>query len=232
MKKNILLFVAFSAIVSTATFAQVSTTPEVPRNYKPQPKELLAMPAELTDQMIYPVLGNYQYTNADGEVLIVNITKDSAKKGIVWVNGMPQGKFKADLRVSPATYKIAAQKTLMNDEPKDAEVDTETVAPADQEKPQILYSGKSIKEGTLVFDSATQKLYINEGAKYNEDAPVAIFPELNVADSTVDFNSQEAVAVVTPAPKKKSKAKKQIDNGTNYILTKIADLPVGTTEEK
>ena len=232
MKKNILLGIAFSAIVSVSTFAQVATTPEVPRNYKPQPKELLAMPAELTDQTIFPVLGYYAYTNADGEVINVVISKDSTKKGTVWVNGMPQGKFKADLRVSPATYKIPAQKTLMNEAIQEASVSAEPTATEEAQKPQLLYSGKSMKEGTLLFDSVTQKLYINEGARYNEETPAAIFPELNVADSTVNFNSQEAVAVVTPTPKKKSKVKKRIDNGTNYILTKIVEVPVGTTEEK
>ncbi|MCH5688286.1 hypothetical protein LWM68_30920 [Niabella sp. W65] len=65
MKKNFLLAAVLSLTIAATSFAQVSTTPEVPRNYKPQPKELAPMPGELTDEMIFPVLGKYDYVNKE-----------------------------------------------------------------------------------------------------------------------------------------------------------------------
>lgn len=223
MKKTLLSLVVFSTIISTTTLAQVSTSPEVPRNYKPHPKELLPMPGELTDQMIFPVLGHYEYTNADGQVAIVVISKDSAKKGTVWINGMPQGKFKADLRVSPATYKISAQKTLMNE----LQADVHTDGATEQTAQAVRYSGMSIKEGTLLFDSTSNKLYINEGAKYNDEAPSAVFPEIGIADSTtIQYQENETATALVVKNKKKNKDKKHIEKGTNYVLTKMAEQAV------
>lgn len=224
MKKNFLLAAVLSLTIAASSFAQVSTTPEVPRNYKPQPKELAPMPGELTDEMIFPVLGKYDYVNKEGEVASVTITRDAENKGVVWVNGMPQGKFKADLKQSPSTYKIPEQKTLQNDvamsEPTEA---ADAVA---TEKPQPRYSGKSLKEGTLIFDSTTQKLYVNVGAKFDEENPAAIFPEMVVEDSTVVADAEATVATEGTAKKteKKDKKKGSLAKGTNYILTKVVEV--------
>ncbi|MCH5597263.1 hypothetical protein [Niabella ginsengisoli] len=186
MKRNFLLMVALSMSVATVSFAQVSTTPETPTNYKPKAKDLAPMPGELTDEMIFPVLGKYEYTDTEGSVAQVTITRDAENKGMVWVNGMPQGKFKADLRISPSTYKIPVQKTLQNDVDSGvvvAETEETTVASSTTAKSDSRYSGKSLKEGTLVFDSTSNKLYINVGSKFDEENPVAIFPEMAVSDS-------------------------------------------------
>lgn len=51
----------------------------------------------------------------------------------MWIEGLPQGRVKAMLRKSPATYKIPAQKTE---------------------------EGKEVAEGTLMFDKETNTLSI------------------------------------------------------------------------
>jgi hypothetical protein len=64
------------------------------------------------------------------------------------VNGLPQGKIKAMLRKSPATYKIPAQKTE---------------------------DGKDVAEGTLIYDKETNSLVICIGKPYNSADPAAAF---------------------------------------------------------
>ncbi|GAB3009044.1 hypothetical protein GCM10027051_07220 [Niabella terrae] len=220
MKKNFLLTVVLAATVYGTTFAQVSTTPEVPKNYKPAPKELLPMPGELTDEMIFPVLGKYAYTNEEGASSEVLVYRDDANKGTVWVNGMPQGKFKADLRVSPATYKIPAQKTLQNDLPEyEAAADSVTAATAETtDKAASRFSGKSLDEGTLLLDTVSRKLYIHVGTKYNEENPTEVFPEIAAADSlTVTPEVADETAV------KSKKAAKKANKGTTYVLDKVVE---------
>lgn len=227
MKKNFLLMMVLSLTIATTSFAQVSATPEVPKNYKPQAKELAPMPGELTDAMIFPVLGKYDYTNKEGEVASVTVTRDAENKGVVWINGMPQGKFKADLKQSPAIYKIPVQKTLQND--VEAVESTETAVAADAtEKSEPRYSGKSLKEGTLVFDTTTHKLYVNVGAKFDEENPTAIFPEMTaVDDSTAVVAAAEEVEAAEGTAKKnekKDKKKVSLAKGTNYVLTKVVEV--------
>lgn len=227
MKKNFLLMMVLSLTIATTSFAQVSATPEVPKNYKPQAKELAPMPGELTDAMIFPVLGKYDYINKEGDVASVTVTRDAENKGVVWINGMPQGKFKADLKQSPAIYKIPVQKTLQND--VEAVESTETAIAADAtEKSEPRYSGKSLKEGTLVFDTTTHKLYVNVGAKFDEENPTAIFPEMTaVDDSTAVIAAAEEVEAADGTAKKnekKDKKKVSLAKGTNYVLTKVVEV--------
>ena len=72
--------------------------------YKMQP-----MPEGLTTEKIFPVIGKYQLADKDGSQSTVSVTLDESNKGIVWIEGLPQGKIKATLRKSPATYKIPVQ---------------------------------------------------------------------------------------------------------------------------
>ncbi|MER3498941.1 MAG: hypothetical protein C4308_10075 [Chitinophagaceae bacterium] len=58
---------------------------------------------------------------------------DEQNKGFAWIEGLPQGKIKAILKKSPATYKVPAQKTE---------------------------DGKTVMEGTLVFDNETKTVNI------------------------------------------------------------------------
>ncbi|MGN7785501.1 hypothetical protein ACTJIJ_13315 [Niabella sp. 22666] len=234
MKKNFLLAAVLSLTIAATSFAQTSATPEVPRNYKPQPKELAPMPGELTDEMIFPVLGKYDYVGKDGEVASVTVTRDAENKGVVWINGMPQGKFKADLKQSPGTYKIPVQKTLQND--VDGAVAVDATAADATEKPAPRYSGKSLKEGTLIFDSASHKLYVNVGAKFDEENPAAIFPEMTADDSMATVASAEEVDSTqenTKKAEKKDKKKTSLAKGTNYVLTKVVEVaaaPVNTQQ--
>ena len=107
---------------------------------------LPARPA-LTTADIFPVIGKYvSTTNADAPS--VTITLDEANKGLVWIEGLPQGKIKAMLRKSPATYKIPAQKTE---------------------------DGKDVPEGTLIFDKDANTLSIVIGKPYNTEDPSTVF---------------------------------------------------------
>jgi hypothetical protein len=91
-----------------------------------------------------PVLGNFKGAGTSSND--VSVTVDPANVGIVWVDGLPQGRFKALLRKSPATYKIPAQKSA---------------------------TGKSISEGTLYYDPSTKEMTILIGKPYNEATPEA-----------------------------------------------------------
>ena len=92
-----------------------------------------------------PVLGAYATT--DGATNLT-IAVDEQNIGIVWIDGLPQGRVKAFLKKSPATYKIPAQKTA---------------------------DGKAIAEGTLVYDKDTKQLWLCTGCAYNEADPAATF---------------------------------------------------------
>jgi hypothetical protein len=108
------------------------------------------------------------------------ITLDSANKGMIWVEGLPEGKFKAYLKQSPASYRILAQKTD---------------------------KGTQIPEGTLVVDSSTKMLQIALGKAFDEANPTEVFalnPQ-NFADQAVAGTTE--VKVKTETDKKKSKIK-------------------------
>ena len=101
----------------------------------------------LTSTDIFPVIGQYESaTNADAAS--VTISLDAQNKGIVWIEGIPQGKVKAMLRKSPAIYKIPAQKTE---------------------------DGKEVAEGTLIFDKETNTLSICIGKLYDAVNPALVF---------------------------------------------------------
>src|SRR5687768_8414065 len=84
---------------------------------------LIAPKPALTNADFFPVIGNYQPANAVTDVTVstpatttpdvanVTIVLDEQNKGLVWIEGLPQGRIKALLRQSPAVYKIPAQKT-------------------------------------------------------------------------------------------------------------------------
>jgi hypothetical protein len=134
-------------------------------------------PAATVSDM-YPVLGNYESTvNADAASL--TITLDPENKGVVWIEGLPQGKVKAMLRKSPATYKIPAQKSQ---------------------------EGKDVAEGVLIFDKEMKTLNIAIGKEFNAADPASAFltPE---ADVTVDVKSDgEKTKVKSKTVKAKNKA--------------------------
>ncbi len=109
----------------------------------------------------------------------ITITLDSANKGMVWVEGLPQGKIKAHLKKSPSTYRILAQKTE---------------------------SGKQVPEGTLLLDPATGMLNIALGKDFDDADPAAIFA-MNTAAAPTDVNTDNTVKVKVKTPTSKSKTK-------------------------
>jgi hypothetical protein len=180
MKNAIFLFL--SAFGFTAAVNAQTTVDSIRAKYT-----LLPMPEALTLEKAFPAIGTYHLgTTAEvvasdsGSVNNVVITLDSANKGMIWVEGLPEGKFKAYLKQSPASYRILAQKTD---------------------------KGTQIPEGTLVVDSSTKMLQIALGKAFDEANPTEVFalnPQ-NFADQAVAGTTE--VKVKTETDKKKSKIK-------------------------
>lgn len=132
----------------------------------------------------------------------ITVTLDQENKGLVWVEGLPQGKFKAYLRKSPSSYRILAQKTE---------------------------SGEQIPEGTLLFDPETKMLNIALGKAYDDANPAAIFalnPALmnNDATTTDAATTDNTVKIKTKTEKTKTKAKV-----TYFTASKVEQNPSTTT---
>jgi hypothetical protein len=121
----------------------------------------------LTNADIFPVIGNYESaTNAAS----VTISLDEQNKGIVWIEGLPQGKIKAMLRKSPATYKIPAQKTE---------------------------DGKDVAEGTLIFERETNTLSICIGKLYDAANPGLAFT-VTAEEPATKVKTSKTKKLVTP----------------------------------
>ncbi|MFI5186226.1 MAG: hypothetical protein ACHQF0_05845, partial [Chitinophagales bacterium] len=100
----------------------------------------------------------------------VTVTLDEQNKGIAWVDGLPQGKVKAVLKKSPATYKIPVQKTL---------------------------DGKDVSEGTMIYDKDTKLITIMLGRPFNDQDPTSVFanPTPNDQTQTMAGNDQSKMNV-------------------------------------
>jgi hypothetical protein len=135
--------------------------------------KIVAPRPALTTEDIFPAIGKYESaTNTDAAS--VTITLDAENKGLVWIEGLPQGKVKAMLRKSPATYKIPAQKTE---------------------------DGKDVAEGTAVFDKETNTLSICIGKNYNSTEPMAAFATEPVEEvATVSKTIKTKKTVAPPKP--------------------------------
>ena len=168
MKNTIFLFLA-ALFISFGASAQ-STADSISAKY-----QLIPMPEAFTIEKAFPVLGAYQLQNGTETSTPVTITLDSVHKGMVWVEGLPQGKFKAFLKQSPATYRIVAQKSE---------------------------SGTSIPAGTLIFDPATSTLNIALGKAFDDANPAAVFANANNAS---DVAVVEEVKVKKKGSKTKTK---------------------------
>jgi hypothetical protein len=139
------------SIFSTISFAQTweaknnPTVDSITAKYK---DKVVAVKPAPSMQDIFPALG--KYTLATAEAQQITISPDAQNKGIVWIEGLPQGRIKALLKKSPATYKIPVQK---NEEDKD------------------------IAEGAMFFNKEENKLYIILGRVLDEVNPLATFVE-------------------------------------------------------
>jgi hypothetical protein len=120
--------------------------------------KIVTAPVPPTREDIFPVIGKYE-SASNADAARISITIDETNKGIAWIDGLPQGRVKAMLRKSPATYKIPAQKTV---------------------------EGNDVAEGTLIYDKASNTLSICLGKVYNAEDPAAAFvPADEPAASTV-----------------------------------------------
>ncbi|HYH13906.1 MAG TPA: hypothetical protein VD794_01715 [Flavisolibacter sp.] len=236
--KNTFLSAIIALFIGVSASAQ-STVDSITAKYK-----LLPMPAPLTVEKTFPVLGAYQLNTGDAPAVntqavsattpatsapvsnatqtdsaapatsttttpatttdvtatavtpSVTITLDSVNKGVVWIEGLPEGKFKAYLKKSPTTYRILAQKTNL---------------------------GKQIPEGTLHYDVETNALHIALGKPYNEEDPTGIFA-INAPATTTD------VAATSTASTTKSKSSKSKSKVTFYTASKVITEPTLETE--
>jgi len=121
------------------------------------------MPNQMTTEQIFPVIGQYQSsTNADQKI---TVTLDDQNKGFAWVDGLPQGKVKAVLKKSPATYKIPAQKTV---------------------------DGKDVPEGTMIYDKDTKVITVMLGRPFNDQDPASVFANPTTNDQSMTTTDQTA----------------------------------------
>jgi hypothetical protein len=172
--KNTLAFLVCALLISSSINAQ-STVDSIAAKYK-----LLPMPEAFTIEKAFPVLGVYHLAsneqNSETPVAEIQVSLDSASKGIIWVEGLPQGKFKAYLKQSPATYRIISQKTE---------------------------TGVQIPEGTLVFDPEANILQVAIGRSFNDQDPTAVFALAN--GQTEEVKTEVKVKTKNTKVKEKTK---------------------------
>lgn len=205
-KTTILAGAAFTLLTASVNAQQTTTTDTVPQqqtttttttatetttvskdkynNWSADTYKLQPMPEALTQEKIFPVIGQYNITDKDGNASTVSISLDPSNKGLVWVDGLPQGRIKANLRKSPAVYKIPAQKLGDDPEAKDA---------------------KSIAEGVLIFDKDANTLNVCLGCTYNAENPAVAFDATAAAEQTDATAEEEAAKTAKTAKKKTTK---------------------------
>jgi hypothetical protein len=175
MKNTIFLFLA--AFLVTASVNAQSTADSIAAKYKLQP-----MPEALTLEKAFPAIGTYHLTGTTDTTSVVTVSLDSSNKGIVWVEGLPQGKFKAYLKQSPASYRILSQKTE---------------------------SGTQVPEGTLIFDPSTNTLNVELGKAFDDANPSGVFA-MNTGTTAGTDVADAGTEVKVKTKTKDSKVKNKI----------------------
>ena len=168
--------------------------------YKMQP-----MPEALTTAKVFPVIGQYQLTDKSGTASTVSVMLDETNKGVIWIDGLPEGKIKANLRKSPAVYKIPAQKL---GEEKDA---------------------KSVAEGVLIYDKDANVLNLCVGCTYNAEDPAVAFAAPAEPETTPEMEKKPAKKTTTKAKKEVAKIKPVIYTGSKILETSAS---VNTTPQQ
>jgi hypothetical protein len=204
MKKTALfagMFLLFAAVNAQETKPAVSnpTVDSIAAKYKLQP-----MPEALAIEQVFPVIGEYQATAstpavasteatasepaaattetaAPATVSNLKVVLDDQNKGLIWIEGLPQGKVKAMLRKSPSTYKIPAQKTE---------------------------EGNEVKEGTLIYDKDTKTISVIIGKSYNDLDPAASFLPATTEEPVAEAPKAKTTKGKKPVAKKKVKVEK------------------------
>lgn len=185
MKNTILL--AVSALFFSLAGHSQSTVDSIEAKYK-----LLPMPEGTTTiEKTFPVLGTYQLSSNNTTTGDLSVTLDSTNKGIVWIDGLPEGRIKAYLMQSPATYRIIPQRSA---------------------------SGKWIPEGTMIFNTETNALNISLGAPYNQADPGSIFVN-NSNGSDVAVTNSSAVKVKTKTATSKTKSRVMYYSASKTLST-------------
>jgi hypothetical protein len=215
MKKLTIVTSAALLLFTAALNAQTDTIPATQQpvatekpvskdkynNWSAETYKMQSMPEALTTEKIFPVVGKYQVTDKEGASSTLAITLDETNKGIVWIDGLPQGRVKATLRKSPATYKIPAQKS---GEEKDA---------------------RNVAEGVLIYDKDANVLNLCVGCTFNNEDPATAFtaPVVTVAAET------EKKVAKTKATKKSTakvvKVKPVIYSGNKIMETTASATP-------
>ena len=173
MKKTIMIMGGFvlSLLSITASAQQTwdaKNNPTVDSISALYRDKIVTAPAPPTREDIFPVIGKYE-SAMNTDTASISISIDEQNKGIAWIDGLPQGRVKAMLRKSPATYKIPAQKTA---------------------------EGNEVAEGTLIYDKPTNTLRICLGKAYNAEDPGAAFiPVEEPVASTVKKSTSKKTVV-------------------------------------
>ncbi len=228
MKRNVIYATAVALLMNAVAFAQETPTvtqtktAEVPQNYRPKSAELLPMPAALSQDAIFPAIGVYELTDKTGTASHVTVTQDEENKGIVWIEGLPQGKIKAYLKQSPSLYKIPAQepyKEVVADEQEEA-----VAAPKAKKQKEAAPKTNMLPEGTLYYDKENNIMQIQLGTKFNEADPLQVFN-----NATDEANASSDVAEEGTA--KKSKTAKAKTQKAPVVKTWLYTGAKATTEE-
>lgn len=206
MKKLTIVTSAALLLFTAALNAQTDTTPATQpvatekvenkdkyNNWSADTYKMQPMPEALTTEKIFPVVGKYQVTDKEGASSSLTITLDETNKGIVWIDGLPQGKVKATLRKSPATYKIPSQKL---GEEKDA---------------------KSVAEGVLIYDKDANVLNLCVGCTFNNEDPATAFT--TPAEPVAAETEKKVAKTSKKATPKVVKVKPVIYSGNKIIET-------------
>lgn len=190
MKKTAIIASAVFLLLTASVNAQTDTTAkpmtsqtphqDAYNNWDSTTYKMQPMPEALTTEKIFPVIGKYQLTDKDGAASTVSVMLDESNKGLIWIDGLPQGKIMATLRKSPAVYKIPAQKL---GEEKDA---------------------PKVAEGVLIYDKDANVLNVCIGCTYNAEDPAIAFT------APVEPEAATDVATTKTTKKTKVKAKKEV----------------------
>jgi len=187
MKKTFFLTGIASFLLTLAVSAQVPqpTTQEQKKPGNPTVDSILSkykmapMPNQMTTEQIFPVVGQYQSsTNSDQKI---TVKLDDQNKGFVWIDGLPEGRVKAILKKTPATYKIPAQKTA---------------------------EGNDVREGTLIYDKDSKVITVMVGRPFNDVDPASVFASTTTAEP-VAADVAPVTKTKTHANKTKTKVKKE-----------------------
>jgi hypothetical protein len=160
---------ATKPVPDTSIVTMVDTS--VGKAYVSNPDRLKDVTSEtLTPSHIFPALGTYKGNGTSTED--VTIALDESNKGIVWIEGLPQGRFKAIMKKAPSTYKVPAQKSE---------------------------TGTAIAEGTLYVNPETNELTILLGQSFDDQNPTSFLTVSTKKKTSWQYTGVKAETEAAPA---------------------------------